>query len=151
MKGILEKRFPPPSFLPSSNSHSYIPSPRLPFRSLESISPACSCLLCRATQPALISGQTLELVLVSRVSLRGGDVGGRQWCGMARVGVCVCVSRNEGCSLVILSLFFSSKRIAISFVADFPIVIYSLGFASLVTGFAPGRQTGTELEAKNFQ
>jgi hypothetical protein len=60
--------------------------------------------------------------------------------------------------MVFLFLFPFSKRIAISFVADFRIILYiPLALCELIIGFLrrAGRRTlfsrGTELEAKKFQ
>lgn len=70
-----------------------------------------------------------------RGSLRGEKFGWKaeiMRCGI--VGVCIRVSRNEG-DAAVWCFFILSNRIAVSFVADVPIMIYSLRFASLVTGF----------------
>jgi len=58
-------------------------------------------------------------------------------CGI--VGVWVCVSRNEGCMQygVFVPFFLLSKRIEISFVADFQIILYEL----IIVFFTPGGQT----------
>ena len=52
--------------------------------------------------------------------------------------------------------FFLSKRIAISFVADFPVINILFALCELVTGLLRRADRrffhwGTELEAKNFQ